>query len=144
MKTSAKKTLSTPLIQLLVNLWYIHISCLGKTLWCTQVMIQCCFGVKKPQLEERLCTPVWQTTPWQQQMPQQQMPQKLSLLMVQYLTTTELLLIFSLTLHHVLIKVPSCIPFIPQMTKIKFLPTILKRNHWDRISRICYFFGNSL
>ena len=87
MKTFAKETLSTSPVRLLGNLLYIHISWSGMTLRCTQAMIQCCFGAEKPQLEERLCTPVWQTTLWQQQM-----PQKLSLLMV---TTVELLLLSS-------------------------------------------------
>ena len=77
MKTSAKKALSIYPVQLLGNLWYIHISCLKMELQCTQATIQCCFGAKKPQLEERLCTLVWQTTLWQQQV-----PQKISLLMV--------------------------------------------------------------
>ena len=118
MKTSANETISASLVQLLVNLWYIHIICLRMAFWCTQALILCYFGPEKPQLEERLCTPVWQTTLWQQQM-----PQRLSMLMV---TTTVLLNYYCLfRLHHVLI-VSAFILLIPQMTKIKFLHTILK------------------
>ena len=135
MKVFAEETLSTSPAQLLVNLQYIHISCLKMALRCTQATMQRCFGGKKPQLEERLCTLVQQTIPWQQLI-----PQKLSLLVVSTVDRMFCLNFFGIIIdllvikcaHRFISRINQGLGFISNITAF----TVLREKHWETISRI--------